>query len=72
MYRSIMAAQVIASAMLAPCAVSTPSMNSSRSIMCGPAGGLVWYSAAYHGWRRVICRVCAASSSRSDRQSGPG
>src|SRR4051794_37082129 len=47
-------------------------MNSSRSIRFGPAGGRVWYSAAYQGWRRVICRVCAASSSRSARQSGPG
>ena len=72
-----MAAQVIASAMLAPCAVSTPSheLQPLHHVQPG-AGGLVWHSAAYHGWRRVICRVRAASSSRSDasraRLSGSG
>jgi hypothetical protein len=47
-------------------------MNSTRAIMCGPAGGRVWKSAAYQGCRLVTCRVAAASASRSARQSGPG
>ena len=37
--------EVIAAAMFAPCSVSTDSMNSSRCIMCGPAGGRVCSSA---------------------------
>jgi len=62
----------MAAAVVAPCAVSTASMNSSRRIMCGPTGGRVWNSTAYQGCRLVICRVCAASARRSARQSGPG
>ena len=47
-------------------------MNSSRRIMCGPAGGLVWNSTGNHGCRPVISRVRAARPCRPARQSGPG